>query len=215
MNMKKTRWRLMCTLFLSLLFAVRFTASNEVVGRITLTIINRPPEIIGLYFSPGIAYTDSQLRCIAEVGDEDKEHARAEYAWLVNGKEIDEQTNSLVNLKENDVVECIATPMDSQGLGGEPRSISLVVSKVHPPVAMTKALVNMLGGKITLEESAQLEKKGIPAITGYVTAQAYGNTNFIWLLITIVIILILINLNLFLRMKMRKRENQTSSHRAE
>ena len=111
------------------------------VGIVNLTIINRPPVITDIFFSPDSAFEDSKLECIAIINDENLDEIQLVYKWYINNELIETKENYLTGFNENDLVKCEVTPIDNKNVSGETKNILININKRSALSAITGFIV--------------------------------------------------------------------------
>lgn len=110
-------------------------------GTVTLTIVNRPPVIKDIQFSPEIAFGDTTLECIPILNDENPSEVKLIYRWYVNNELVETNGNYLIGFKGNDLVRCEATPIDNENVFGETKSASILINKKPVLSAITSFVI--------------------------------------------------------------------------
>ncbi len=168
------------------------TAASVQYGEIKLYVQNRPPIIKTIKILPEEPYYDSVLECFIEIDDENPETLTYEYEWYKNDLLIDEKSNKLANVDDNDVVRCLVVVTDDFGESSEKKTAQTVILESPVRVRLIKPVLNMAGIDITAKEIK--ESTSMNAVTGMVTGNR--ETSPITLFFTLGIflfILILIN----------------------
>ena len=108
---------------------------GSVVGSDTLDIINTPPVIDTLYFSPDpITTMTGAVSCNATATDGDGHSVSFIYEWTLNGS-LESETSNIYSsaLQLNDVLGCTVTPNDGS-VDGQSQIIEITVSNSPPMV---------------------------------------------------------------------------------
>ena len=196
----KKRLVLIVVLFLVSLSNVK--AEKEVVtakGYVTINIINQPPKLISISFSPEVAYQDSVLECNPTIMDEAVDKVKVDYKWYKNGALLDANTQWLSGFEEEDYVTCEATPIDFAGLRGNTLTSSIQIQKTPMTTKAAMLMMSSLGAKANTAETIALQQQGFASITGYVVGEMNTSAAMLPILLFFVVLLVLININLTIR----------------
>ena len=202
----KKRIILLLTLLLIGLSSVE--AENEVVtakGYVSINIINQPPRITAISFSPQTAYQDSTLECNPTILDEDPHNIEVEYKWYKNSVLLDTSAQRLSGFKEEDYITCEATPTDSANLKGNTLTKSIKIQKTPLTTKAAMFMMNTLGAKTNTAETIALQQQGMASITGYVVGEMNTTAAMLPILLFFVLLLVLININLTMRYLIKKK----------
>jgi hypothetical protein len=121
---------------------------------IRLNKINVEPEITAIGFSTEELLAKTSATCIVNVIDENPDAVDVKTEWYVNGEKVHEGL-TFSGFRRGDIVECLATPVDAEGLEGsakgylmkaQPRPIrTAVASDLKGGPAAAFALVGIIG----------------------------------------------------------------------
>ncbi|MBM3200549.1 hypothetical protein FJZ53_06425 [Candidatus Woesearchaeota archaeon] len=119
-------------------------ASDTETGKVYVTVINDPPEIVNLQTSE--PYEGEPLRCEPTIKDE-TESAKADYKWYKNSVLIQGEESSVLNpelFDRGDVITCEVTPNDLVQ-DGETKSVSVTITPKPFFSSITGAVVGIAG----------------------------------------------------------------------
>jgi hypothetical protein len=181
---------------------------------VIVNIINNPPQITSISFSPSKAYSDSILTCLPEVQDEAPQYVTYIFSWYKNSELLlAENSASLSGFAEDNQITCEAIPLDVIDQRGPAFSATIKIQKT-PFVAKAELVtLSLLGIKTTTAELLELNKQGIGSLTGYVASEigsAPTQASYVGLLAAIILLILLIDLNIFIRYIIRRRAVQKS-----
>ncbi len=108
--------------------------SDNEEGRASLTIGNAPPLVMSVSFSPENICRGVDIIAVPVGNDADGDSIRYSFKWLVNGKEMGEDTPILKGDRINcgDRVSVKITPYDSYAAGKEYATQAIVIPKALP-----------------------------------------------------------------------------------
>lgn len=206
--------RAIIPLFLLIAFSLSCYAEGEMAatavaqGFVYINIINNPPEIVAIGFSPEVAYSDSVVECIPAVVDEVPKEVRFEYRWYSNGNIMDTKENKISGFNEGEGVSCEALPIDVAGQRGAAFSKVIKIEKTPLNTKVELAVLNAVGVETSTERMLGLERQGLGAMTGYVVEEigASGqDASYIGVLVALVLLFILVDVNLAIRYIIKRR----------
>ena len=169
-------------------------AATVQYANISVTVLNRPPEIMSITILPEEAYYDSVLECVAEVSDEVPEKVSLEYRWHKNGELLGEEGKKLKDVKDNDEIRCEATPIDMHGEKGEMKSAEIKIFPMPVGIKVIKPVLNFVGVETSARELQQ--SISMNAVTGMVTGGGAGNSGITVLFLLGIFAIILIGINI-------------------
>ena len=180
-------------LLLILLLSLQLvTAATVQYGEIKLFVQNRPPIIKTINILPDEPHYDSVLECFTEIDDENPETVSFEYVWYKNNVLLNEKSNQLSDVNDNDLVKCSVTLTDDLGVVSEKKTAETIILTSPIRVRIIKPVLNMAGIAISAKEVK--ESTSMNAITGMVTGQREtSGVTLIFVLGIFIFILILIN----------------------
>ena len=198
-------------LIFGMICSVRAIAEGQAVaqGFVYITIINNPPKITDISFSPETAYSDSVVKCIPQVIDEVPAEVEFNYRWYRNGNLLEIQTNEIQGSSENDLITCEAVPIDCASQKGAAFSKTIRIEKT-PTIARAELFaLNTAGIRTSTQKILELNQQGLGSITGYVVAEI-GSTgqevSYLGLLVALIVLIILVNINLVIRYVIKRRD---------
>jgi len=100
-----------------------------------IVVVNAPPEVLAVSFSPGFPGTDDVIQAHASGYDADGDLFSFRYAWTVNGLSVgmDERTlDGVTYFDRDDSVAVLVTPWDASG-PGTPYAAGPLIIKNSPP----------------------------------------------------------------------------------
>ena len=180
-------------LLLILLLSLQLvTAATVQYGEIKLFVQNRPPIIKTIEILPEEPHYDSILECFTEIDDEDPETVSFEYVWYKNDVLLNEQSSTLSDVTDDDVIKCSVTLTDDLGLEGDTKTAETIILASPIRVRIIKPVLNMAGIEISAKDIK--ESTSMNAITGMVTGQREtSGITLIFVLGIFMFILVLIN----------------------
>jgi hypothetical protein len=177
-------------------------------GFVYVNIINNPPEITDIGFSPEVAYSDSVVECVPAVIDEVPKEVRFEYRWHINGNIVDSRENKISGFREGESVSCEALPIDVAGQRGEALSKVITIKETPLNTKVELAVFNAMGVKINAEKMLGLESQGLGAMTGYVVEEMSSSgqdASYMGILVALVLLFVLVDINLVIRYIIKRR----------
>jgi len=191
-------------LFILIIVSPFAMAEAKAHAYVTLTIINKNPEIVSLKIEPKMFYEDSQVTCIAEVDDEQPDRVKTIYAWYVNDEFV-QRSSTFSGFSENDKVTCKAIAFDSAEQMSKEAIFSGFVQQTPSKAQNAKFLGMIAGTEINTEKALKLEEQGIMAITGYtVSNSSYVNEGgIVVILIVVAMLATLFNIRHYLKRRIK------------
>lgn len=171
---------------------------------VSLRIINQPPRLIALTFSPKVAYQDSILQCNPEVKDEVPDKIELQYKWYINGNKI-ANTPTLDGFEEDDQITCEALALDHNGLKSNTLTRTIQIQKTPTTTKAAMFVMNALGVQTTTQKTLELQSQGMASITGFVVGEMNIGGTMLPIILFLLILVVLININLTMRYLIKKR----------
>ena len=182
-------------LIIFILSATLVSAESAVSGKVTIKIINRPPDISKIWITPDPAYPDSRIQCNTEASDELPDKVSYTYSWYRNDVLLPQKTPSIENMEADDEIRCEAVPLDIEGKAGEMKSASVKIQDMPLQVKLIKPALNTLGIKASTQDI--LKTASFSSITGNVVgAGSHGSSS---ILLMLIFIMVIVNINLIAR----------------
>lgn len=180
-------------LLLILLLSLQLvTAASVQYGEIKLTVLNRPPIIKTIKILPEEPHYDSVLECFTEVNDETPETIVYEYEWYKDDILLEEKSNTLAEVHDNDIIRCSVILIDDFGESSKKKTAETIILTSPVRVRIIKPVLNLAGIEISAKEVK--ESTSMNAITGMVTGQREtSGITLIFVLGIFMFILVLIN----------------------
>lgn len=195
------KW-LFILIFLILVTAVHAEVQDTAI--VTINIINQPPRITALSFSPIPAYEDSVLECKPDIVDEAPDNVEVEYKWYNNGVYFAD-AKKVDGFEEDDQLTCVAKPVDSLGLEGETVVRTIRIQKTPFATKAVMFVMGTLGVESNAQNTLALQQQGLGSITGYVVSEMTIASSLMPLLLFLILLIVLVNINLAMRYLIRKR----------
>ena len=186
------------------------TATAQAI--VMVNIINNPPMITSISFSPIVAYSDSILTCLPTVQDEAPQYVTYIFRWYSNGELLpaDNQA-SLSGFGEDSQITCEAIPIDVISQRGPAFSGTIKIQKTPLIAKAELATLSTIGIKTSTAKLLELNQQGIGSLTGYVVSEIGSTPNqspYAGLLVALIILILLIDLNVFIRYVIKRRAAQ-------
>ena len=179
-------------LLILLLYLQLVAAPSKDYAEIKLEVINRPPVIKSIQILPEHPHYDSILECFTEIDDENPETLTYEYEWYKNNVLLEEKSNTLSGVSDNDVIKCSVTLTDDYSEKSKTETAETIIIVSPLRVKIIKPVLSMVG--IDISANDLKESTSMAAVTGMVTGQREtSGITLIFVLGIFMFILILIN----------------------
>ena len=203
----KKRAIIIILVFVLLVQIVNAQTKATAKGYVSITIINNPPQITSISFSPEIAYQDSIIECNPTIIDEVPDEVKVEYKWYKNSIMLDANTKTISGFEEDDYITCEATPIDVANQKGNTLTKTIQIQKTPLTTKAAMFMMNSLGVKAKTQDTIALQQQGLTAITGYVVSEMNTSVALMPILLFLVLLLVLININLTMRYIIKKKSH--------
>jgi hypothetical protein len=120
---------------------VNMRIGNE-TGSAKVFIVNAPPRVTSVSFSPEEIYTGTDITAIAQAQDSDGETIGLKYKWTINGKELTENVQVLKGdrFKKGDNVSLVVVPFDNGSEGAPYKTRTVTIPNAPPHFTSTPPL---------------------------------------------------------------------------